>query len=106
MTDYLPDSPVVGRAWCPGCEPGADASAEILDVQYCYAHPPAREGAADADVPIADVYLSGSTEAGGDSNRAWCALFHRDRQRCSVCGCDPRVRCVRCMAGRCPYCSR
>ena len=26
MTDYLPDTPCVARAYCPGCEPDADPS--------------------------------------------------------------------------------
>ena len=77
MSDYLSDSPVVARSWCPGCEPLADPTLEILDVRYCDLHLPSREGQADAEVRTGD-YLSGSTEAGGDSNRAWCEVIHQD----------------------------
>jgi hypothetical protein len=31
----------------------------------------------DDTVVTAAAYLSGSAEAGGDDNRAWCALFLR-----------------------------
>ena len=32
MADYTPDTPLVARLYCPGCEPMADPTAEILDV--------------------------------------------------------------------------
>jgi hypothetical protein len=31
----------------------------------------------DDTAVAAAAYLSGSAEAGGEDNRAWCALFHR-----------------------------
>ena len=76
MTEYLPDTPSVARAYCPGCEPDADPSREILDVRWCESHCPARDGADDAMVSAA-AYLSGSAEAGGDDNRRWCEALHR-----------------------------
>lgn len=75
MTDYIPDTPSLARAYCPGCEPDADPSLEILDVFWCESHAPTREGHDDAVVSSA-LYLSGSVEAGGDDNRRWCEILH------------------------------
>lgn len=76
MSEYIPDSPSVARAYCPACEPHADPTREILDVRWCESHSPAREGADDPLV-AAGAYLSGSAEAGGEENRRWCELIHR-----------------------------
>ena len=78
VTDYLPDTPCVARAYCPGCEPDADPSLEILDVRWCESHSPTRDGA-DDEVVTASAYLSGSAEAGGDDNRRWCDILHGRR---------------------------
>jgi len=78
VTDYLPDTPCVARACCPGCEPDADPSQEILDVSWCESHSPARDGA-DDEVVTLSAYLSGSAEAGGDDNRRWCDILHGRR---------------------------
>ncbi|MBI2206995.1 MAG: hypothetical protein HYU41_24440 [Candidatus Rokubacteria bacterium] len=80
MSEYLADSPVVARTWCPGCDPFADPTLEILDIRYCDTHTPARTGEADTAVAT-EGYVSGSTEAGGESNRLWCQLLHRDAPR-------------------------
>jgi hypothetical protein len=77
-TDFLPDTAYVARTYCPGCEPYADPSLDILDVRWCESHSPARDGA-DDDVVIASAYLSGSAEAGGDDNRRWCDILHGRR---------------------------
>lgn len=74
----MPDSPMVGRLYCPDCDPDADPSTEILDVLWCETHRPASGGADDAIVS-ASGYLSGSSEAGGEDNRQWCQMFHRER---------------------------
>jgi len=76
VSEYIPDTPSVGRPYCPACEPDADPTLEILDVRWCESHLPGREGADDAIVSTA-AYLSGTVEAGGDDNRRWCELFHR-----------------------------
>ena len=76
MSHSMQDTPSVARVYCPGCEPEADPTAEILDLRWCEPHSPQRDGADDTVVTAA-AYLSGSAEAGGDDNRAWCALFHR-----------------------------
>jgi hypothetical protein len=83
VTEYLADSPVVARSWCPGCEPLADPTLEILDVRYCDQHAPARSGSDDTHV-TSDSSLSGSAEAGGDANRLWCQLLHREAPRATA----------------------
>ncbi|MBI2014106.1 MAG: hypothetical protein HYS77_00975 [Candidatus Rokubacteria bacterium] len=75
MTDFLTDTPVVARSYCPGCEPDADPFCEILDVRWCDAHAPVRDGPDDTTA-ASDAYLSGSAEAGGEVNRRWCELLH------------------------------
>ena len=77
MTEFRSDSPVLARLYCPGCEPDADPFAEILDVHWCEAHLPSREGTDDGTVAAA-IVVSGSAEAGGEGNRRWCELFHRE----------------------------
>jgi hypothetical protein len=80
VSEHLPDSPIVARAWCPGCEPFADPTLQILDLRYCEQHAPGREGSDDLNVTL-DGHLSGSAEAGGDANRLWCQLLHRETNR-------------------------
>ncbi len=74
------EKPSVARSYCPGCEPHADGLREILDVQWCETHMPARDGLDDALV-AAQGALSGSAEAGGDENRRWCEVIHRGGPR-------------------------
>ncbi|HEV8583430.1 MAG TPA: hypothetical protein VGT02_00515 [Methylomirabilota bacterium] len=78
MPDDIRDTPTLGRSYCPGCEPDADPLAEILDVRWCDAHPPANLGLDDGLV-TATAHLLGSVEAGGDDNRRWCEILHRRR---------------------------
>jgi hypothetical protein len=76
MSDYLPDSPYLAERYCPGCEPDRDEMKEILEVRWCEAHSPNREGKADEAVgPVG--FMNGSDESGGDSNRRFCEMFHR-----------------------------
>ena len=77
VSEQPPDSPVVARAWCPGCEPFADPFLQILDTRYCDQHLPSRDGFDDSCVTT-DSHLSGGAEAGGDANRLWCEFFHRE----------------------------
>lgn len=74
--DWLPDSPVVARPYCPICEPEADQMAEMLETRYCESHCPSRGGESDGEVN-AQSYMSGSAEAGGADNKAYCDFFHR-----------------------------
>ena len=77
MTEYLRDSPAIARSYCPACEPEADPSREILDVHWCVAHMPIWGGPDDGAVTVG-VALSGSAEAGGEANRRWCDVIHRE----------------------------
>jgi hypothetical protein len=75
VTEFVPDTPSLARCYCPGCEPDADPLLEILDVRWCEAHVPPRDGMDDG-VVVANAFLSGSAEAGGDDNRRWCEIVH------------------------------
>ena len=77
MTEYLRDSPAIARSYCPDCEPEADPTKEILDVNWCVAHTPVWGGPDDAVVTVG-IALSGSAEAGGEANRRWCDVIHRE----------------------------
>lgn len=80
MTEFRSESTVLARLYCPGCEPDADPFAEILDVHWCDAHVPPRDGSDDGTVATT-IVVSGSAEAGGEGNRRWCEFFHRDARR-------------------------
>lgn len=80
LSDIPPETPRIARAYCPACEPDADALLEILEVQWCALHMPLREGVDDARV-MSDAMLTGSAEAGGDENRRWCDVIHGDPAR-------------------------
>jgi len=77
VTDFPAEKPPVARVYCPGCEPLADPLQEILDVHWCDAHLPARGGLDDLLATARGVSY-GSAEAGGEDNRRWCQLIHRD----------------------------
>ena len=76
VTDSVADTEYIGKNWCPGCFPEWDPTHEILNVIWCDGHRPGTEGAADGQV-MALNYMSGSAEAGGSENAAWCAQIHR-----------------------------
>lgn len=78
MTDWLTDTPVVARPYCPDCEPTADPSREILDVRWCSQHEPQRAGADDPDV--VQGWISGTADSGGEDNKAFCDLLHRGKR--------------------------
>lgn len=80
MSDYLPDTGVVGRYYCPACELEADPQREVLTVRMCPAHEPTTEGAEDARV--APRHLSGATEADGETCRLFAELLHRGKAAC------------------------
>lgn len=72
------DSVQITVPYCPGCQPERDPSAELIHVLFCYQHIPSVEG--DADQAIrSSYYLTGSNEAGGDSNRRFCDFIHRKK---------------------------
>jgi hypothetical protein len=77
VTDFIePRSSVVVRPYCPGCEPETDPMAELLELRWCPTHTPAWDGTDDALV-AATARPGGSAEAGGEDNRRWCELIHR-----------------------------
>ena len=78
VTDYLLDSPYVARAYCPGCEPDADPSQDILDVRWCESHSPARDGA-DDEVVAASVLSVGERRGGRGRQPPWCDILHGRR---------------------------
>src|SRR5437773_10541099 len=80
VTEFVAETPALGRSFCPGCEPDADPTLEILDVRWCDAHLPHRDGSPDGTVR-SEAFLSGSAEAGGGANRLCCQLHHRDAPR-------------------------
>jgi len=81
VTDFpAAEKPPPVRAYCPGCEPHADPLSEILDVRWCDAHVPVRAGADDALATARGTTYS-NAEAGGEDNRRWCALIHRNAEQ-------------------------
>jgi hypothetical protein len=50
---------------------------EILDVRWCDLHVPVRAGLDDVLVAARGTTY-GTAEAGGEDNRRWCELIHRE----------------------------
>lgn len=71
--EYVDDNSDYGlvREWCPTCEP--EGIPEPWTPKYCGLHWVKFDGAADACVRE-DGFLSGTAEAGGVENRAFCDL--------------------------------
>jgi hypothetical protein len=81
--NFLRDTPVVTRPYCPTCEEDVDhAVDELLEIRYCSLHLPPSTGAADAELPesMRESYPAGSGEVTGKDNKAWCDFFHRQRR--------------------------
>jgi hypothetical protein len=81
MTSGMADTPDLGVPYCPECEPDRDPFVGITIVRYCGTRHPAplpptlhNEG-----TPGERVYLSGTTDAGGDTNRIMCDGIHRGK---------------------------
>lgn len=71
MSDYLPDSGVVTRPYCPACEPDTDPL-DLVSPQWCYTHAPSTDGPDDA--------LTGSPRglsSSGEADGADCAAVAR-----------------------------
>jgi hypothetical protein len=66
---------VVVRDWCVACEP--DGVPEPWTPKPCGIHWPKHDGDADTQVRSGE-FLSGSAEAGGAENRAFCELLRRN----------------------------
>ena len=69
MTDYTVDSGLVGRHYCPACEPEADEGAEVLTVRFCVEHAPTCEGPDDERLRLT---IQGPS---GDAEGADCRTF-------------------------------
>lgn len=56
---------------------------ENLISNHCWRHPVVFRGEDDDAVPNSntDNFMSGSAEAGGESNRLWCRFVHRNRDK-------------------------
>ena len=80
MSDHLPDTPSLARRYCPGCEPLADITTEILETTWCNAHAPSFIGQLDHVQPSYQSFLSGNAEAEGESNRLFCDFIHRGKR--------------------------
>lgn len=74
MSEFIPDTPMLGRVFCPACEPDADPTREILDVRYCEYHQPKPEGADDA-LAGPSSYLSGGADVDPETCRKMQALI-------------------------------
>lgn len=70
---------MVAEYYCPTCEPEADVLGRVLEVRWCVLHAPVARGTAD-DAIVNQAWISGSSEAGGEDNRLWCAFFHGGRR--------------------------
>ena len=75
MSDFIRETPKLGREYCPGCEPWRDPTREILDVSWCGEHPPARTGLDDARVAFDDCMIVGTGESEGLVNREFQRLI-------------------------------
>lgn len=81
MTDWVRDSPIVTRPFCPVCEADIEQDTSMCEIRFCHMHQPSSSGADDDVIPASmrETYPAGSSEAGGLDNRAWCELLHRKR---------------------------
>ena len=65
--------------WCQGCGPEPSTrDGEVMEHRSCVYHAPILAGADDAGMRVGESITY--DEAGGASNRAACAFFHRSRR--------------------------
>lgn len=76
MSDYLNDSPILSRAYCPTCEPDADPFKEILETRYCGEHD-VRPLGADDQLVQGGYWLNGNGDADPNDCRAIQRLITR-----------------------------
>ena len=76
--DWIDDGAefVVVREWCPQCTP--EGVSEPWIHQPCTLHTPSTHGAVD-HVVNQSIYLSGTSEAGGEGNTQFCRLIHQPK---------------------------
>ena len=84
MSEYLPDTGVVGEHYCPMCDPDAVEHAlergVVLTPRYCYAHEPDRAGTDDAGAGPGTP-RTGSGEAEGADCAAMARLLDQTEQK-------------------------
>jgi hypothetical protein len=76
VTDFQAATRDASRSYCPRCDLAADPTREVLDVRWCDAHAPIRDGLEDGRVSFESSVIL-NNEAGGADNRRWCDLIHR-----------------------------
>lgn len=76
VSQYLPDSPIVTRRVCPGCDPDAADPTQMVELWPCPSHTMSAKGEDDGMLSE-NIPPSGAAECEGETNRAWCALFYR-----------------------------
>lgn len=72
--DRWPELPTV--YYCPVCQPDVDPSREVVVTRWCDLHEPSSAGVEDERMTpptLTSGLLGGVMEAGGETNRAWCA---------------------------------
>ena len=73
MSDYtVPESPMVTRAWCPGCDPDIDPTRELVYTRWCDLHQPGVGGAEDARVTAREGF---ALHAPSEGDAATCRAF-------------------------------
>lgn len=78
MSADLPETPNLGRTYCPACEPEADPLAEILETQWCADHKDPLQGYHDLDMPSELIRGDLTTHLdSGSEHRAICNAIHR-----------------------------
>ena len=76
-----PDTPIVARDWCPGCEPKLDPRKEVVVVQRCLWHPADYSGQDDADFikrfgPAREFQVN-PPDTDPETQRAWAAWLRK-----------------------------
>ena len=83
MSGELPDTPPLGRQWCPACDTMADPLKEILIVNWCWSHASECDvrGLDDASLPSREWITGGTQEAEAEVHRAFAAWQAAIRNR-------------------------
>ena len=80
MSDELPDTPPVGRGYCPECETETDPTKGVLNIARCWQHQlPEPKGTEDERVPpyIGPIMASGDAD-GSDCRRVAAMIRKRE----------------------------
>jgi hypothetical protein len=74
MSDWLPETGVVTRGYCPGCEPDVDPVKELVHESRCEQHQPVIGGSEDARATTTAI-PAGVGEADGHDCRLMAVLL-------------------------------